>query len=294
MFIKERDGIILKPNAIDLDVVSWLQHAHQNLENHRDELNQLNIFPVPDADTGSNMAGTLASALEEDAPLMDRVQACLLGARGNSGTILAAWLAGFLAHVDQNGACQDLASALSDGAGRARGVLLKPEPGTMLDVMDALGPDNLAITAFEATVATSRAVRENQQISVIDSGAVGFLLVINELAQVLDLDTVPASEIDKLLQTKPQKQFQKPSEPGEVEVMFDLQLPLEKLATLRDVLPDLGNSITLTDLPAPTAETAHVAVHIHTAYAKKTIRFAERLGTLENLRTTDLTCDHHG
>ena len=70
--------------------------------------------------------------------------------------------------------------------------------------------------------------------------------------------------------------------------MFDVTLSANKVATLRDVLADLGNSISLSEIPGASNGEVHIAVHIHTVQEKKVIRFAERLGTLANLRTTHL------
>src|SRR6478752_7607384 len=120
--------------------------AVANLEAHVDEINALNVYPVPDGDTGSNMYATVRAALEEAETAagepVDRVAAAisfgaLMGARGNSGVITSQIFRGMADGLDRkrrfNGL--DLAHALSSGSKTAYKAVVKPVEGTILTVI---------------------------------------------------------------------------------------------------------------------------------------------------------------
>src|SRR6266540_6387853 len=120
--------------------------AVANLEAHVDEINALNVYPVPDGDTGSNMLATVRAALDEAEAVAgqpaDRIAAAisfgaLMGARGNSGVITSqifrGMAEGFGGKARFNGL--DLAHALSEGARTAYGAVAKPVEGTILTVI---------------------------------------------------------------------------------------------------------------------------------------------------------------
>ena len=120
--------------------------AVENLEAHVDEINALNVYPVPDGDTGSNMAATVRAALEEAEATAgqpaDRVAAAisfgaLMGARGNSGVITSQIFRGMAEGLGgkQRFNGLDLAHALSQGAKTAYGAVAKPVEGTILTVI---------------------------------------------------------------------------------------------------------------------------------------------------------------
>ena len=120
--------------------------AVANLEAHVDEINALNVYPVPDGDTGSNMLATVAAALEEAEAVAgqpaDRIAAAisfgaLMGARGNSGVITSQIFRGMAEALGgkQRFNGLDLAHALSEGARTAYGAVAKPVEGTILTVI---------------------------------------------------------------------------------------------------------------------------------------------------------------
>ena len=120
--------------------------AVANLEAHVDEINALNVYPVPDGDTGSNMLATVRAALEEAESVAgqpaDRVAAAisfgaLMGARGNSGVITSQIFRGMAEALDGKSRFNglDFAHALSEGARTAYGAVAKPVEGTILTVM---------------------------------------------------------------------------------------------------------------------------------------------------------------
>ena len=127
--------------------VAFISGAN-NLSNHKEIINELNVFPVPDGDTGTNMTLTIMSAAQEvralENPDMDDMgkaiaSGSLRGARGNSGVILSQILRGFC--KDINGkkvlTAEDLASAFSRAVETAYKAVMKPKEGTILTVARA-------------------------------------------------------------------------------------------------------------------------------------------------------------
>ncbi|NLG68127.1 MAG: DAK2 domain-containing protein, partial [Firmicutes bacterium] len=129
--------------------LTWMQLAVQMLEQARAEIDALNVFPVPDGDTGTNMSLTMGAALREverkgpDARLEELVtaasQGALMGARGNSGVILSQFMRGFARvlasprHPGEKGPAM-VARALQEAADTAYRAVIKPVEGTMLSV----------------------------------------------------------------------------------------------------------------------------------------------------------------
>jgi len=128
---------------------SFRQAMHASarwLEAHAEFVNSLNVYPVPDGDTGTNMHLTVRAALEEMSRVEDEsagalaqalAHGALMGARGNSGVILSQILRGIARALDKKGAfgAQDLAVALQEGAATAYKGVLRPVEGTMLTVI---------------------------------------------------------------------------------------------------------------------------------------------------------------
>ena len=181
---------------------TWLRH-------HRDHVNALNVFPVPDGDTGTNMALTMSGALEAiddlpaDAPASDVAQrlayGALMGARGNSGVILSQIFRGFANGV--GGATQidgrDLARALDGARETAYKAVMRPVEGTMLSVIRAAAA--AAVTASEtrpgitdvlraaldgARIALERTPEQLdilRQAGVVDAGGQGVVYILEAL-----------------------------------------------------------------------------------------------------------------
>lgn len=177
----------------------------------RDELNRINVFPVADGDTGSNLAHTVGSLLHgalarrsrHAGDLMQRVgEDAIDGARGNSGAILAQFLYGAAAHAGahQRLDATMLAAAVREGARSAREALAAPVEGTILTVIDrfadaleaaALLPQHDPRRAFTAALQhardaladTPRQLAVLQRAGVVDAGAQGFVDLLEGIAE---------------------------------------------------------------------------------------------------------------
>src|SRR6202165_2448545 len=171
------------------------------LRKYRGVLNDLNVFPVPDGDTGSNMYLTVRAALAEahkvhDQPLsvvaLAAANGALLGARGNSGVILSQMLRGFAHNVPHRDTIDtfELSVAMKDAVTAARAALTKPVEGTILSVASAAAdeayrlsmrePDFYRLTTGVLRAANDALERTPEQLpalkeaGVVDSGGAGF------------------------------------------------------------------------------------------------------------------------
>ncbi len=194
---------------------------------HAGALNRLNVYPVPDGDTGTNMARTLDAVVEEldEAPVDDLVAVCdaishgsLMGARGNSGVILSQILRGLAAttkqHADGRGEVDGAAFAASLAAASRESyqAVLKPIEGTILTVARESSEAASAAAEPGATlIDVVRAARDAGRISlantpellpvlkdagVVDAGGAGFLLLLDAAMYVLDGEPLPEPEPD--------------------------------------------------------------------------------------------------
>lgn len=196
------------PEAVRLDdpglVRAWAQGATAALRRERGAIDRVNVFPVADADTGTNLYLTLregdraVAAAPADATgpqlLAALARAALLGARGNSGVILSEWLRGLAVAARRGGTAADL---LTRAAASARSAVAVPAEGTILTAADAAGAAARAAesgaagalpvvsAAAGAARASARASREELDVlraaGVLDAGALGLVLVLDAL-----------------------------------------------------------------------------------------------------------------
>ncbi|GAA3055312.1 DAK2 domain-containing protein [Actinokineospora globicatena] len=198
-------------DALDAgEVRRWVAACVQSLDAHRAGIDRINVYPVADGDTGSNLLDTLRAALEAllRAPSADRVDAgaafgvaargALAGARGNSGVIASQLLRGMaeaLRGLDTIGG-PDLRAALRAGARMATAAVSEPMPGTMLSVLDAAAAaddgDDLHEVASAAASAAAEALRRTPEqlpvlaeAGVVDAGGRGVVVLLDALVAVV-------------------------------------------------------------------------------------------------------------
>ena len=188
--------------------------AFERLEENRDTVNALNVFPVPDGDTGTNMWLTLRSGMERcpegDGPSASEVarelaQGVFFGARGNSGVILSQFFKGFSDALQGKETCTstDLAQALDLARTAAYGAVGSPKEGTMLTVIrraaEAAGEiagDSDTLTVIESAFAASCIALKNtpeqlpvlKEAGVVDSGGLGVVVILGGALEALAPD----------------------------------------------------------------------------------------------------------
>ena len=190
------------------EIMATLRHFAASLADSEDELNAINVFPVADRDTGTNLRRTVEAMIDEldgvepTAELASAVAlAALNGARGNSGLICAQFLAGMLA-VEPDALLTDaatLARSLAAGAARARAAVANPVDGTMVSVADAAartaaehssGSPTQLLDAVQRTVQwavddTRRQLPVLTEAGVVDAGAAGLGLFFEAIAAIV-------------------------------------------------------------------------------------------------------------
>jgi DAK2 domain fusion protein YloV len=287
--------------------------AAATLEAHVDEINSLNVFPVPDGDTGSNMAATIRAALSEaegagEEAGADRVAAAasfgaLMGARGNSGVITSQILRGFAEGLAGkrrfNGL--DLANALESGTKAAYGAVAKPVEGTILTVIReasaaavaAAERDNDVETVLTATLdAAEKAVARTpsllpilREAGVVDSGGQGLYRLLQGALLHLVGRAPVAARPSPTAAAKPSVLVVHADEGFGYETMFLLQArpgELLDIDALRDYLDSIGESVLVA------GDARAVKVHVHNERPDLVIAHGLGLGALSRISVENL------
>lgn len=279
-------------------LLAWARRASGELERKRAEINELNVFPVPDGDTGSNMAHTMAAAVEAAAELPDgagltevaeaMAVGAVRGARGNSGVVLSQILRGF-AQAASYGATEGemLAVALTNAVGFVDRAIAEPVEGTIITVLraaaDAARPNAhlpLVDVAAAATAGAQDALRLTQtqlpalhEAGVVDAGGAGLVAVLGTLTAEEEGEGEPEGVDRQMPETHGTQ--------GELEVMFSFRGDLD---ALKGELAGLGDSLIIAPL-----NDSEATVHIHSRNAGKVIETAFSAGEVSDLRLEVLT-----
>lgn len=302
---------------------TWLKTATTVLGNHSDRLNAINIFPVPDGDTGSNLYLTLSSAYQAIQDSNETDLGKLLGtagtaamenARGNSGTLVAVILSAFAEPLDgvDRLTAQTLALALDRATVRAWAALSDPVGGTMLSVLDATA-NSVRVAAIEtddsgqglrsvlermvgaalyAVEATESQLRELKKAHVVDSGGVGLLLVLDSLRAAVLGEELDNQLLDGL--SGYHTDFPHIHESEKVtegyEVMCSIELSALDAATLRYELDRTGDSVIMSAVKTIDEATQiyRWRLHVHVSDKDEALAAITKVGTPENLAVTSL------
>ena len=280
-------------------LLSWARRSAEELGRHREVINSLNVFPVPDSDTGSNMAFTMAAAVKEagncePAATADVVAEALAvgsikGARGNSGVVLSQVLRGVAqAAGDGELGGRDVAKALANAVAFVERAIADPVEGTIITVLreaaraaeeasiskNALSDvTSAALTAAEDALAnTPSQLAELREAGVVDAGGTGLVLLLKVLHAEVTGDGIHEpgghDDVDDAEHSH--------GVVGWLEVLFMFTGPLDELEA---VLSTMGRSLVIAR-----ATDTHGKVHIHTTEAGPVIERALELGTLTDLR----------
>jgi DAK2 domain fusion protein YloV len=299
--------------------------AVENLAAHVDEVDALNVFPVPDGDTGSNMLATVRAALAEaeavDDPSADRVAqaisfGALMGARGNSGVISSQIFRGMADGLGgkQRFSGADLAHSLTQGAATAYKAVAKPVEGTILTVVreaaaaavsaaDAGGDLEDVLTAavdgaHEAVAKTPSLLPILRDAGVVDAGGEGlYRLLQGALRYLVSRAPAPVSGMDSAMAAAGAAaaavRVSAPLAPADevfgYETMFLLHsrgAPLD-LAGLRGDLEKMGESVLVA------GDSRAVKVHVHNDRPDAVIALGLALGALTRITVENLDAQSH-
>ena len=290
----------------------------KNLEANKEWINELNVFPVPDGDTGTNMTLTITSAAKEVAslenpemePLCKAISSgSLRGARGNSGVILSQLLRGFTKGIKKHDEIDAplLAEAFEKAVETAYKAVMKPKEGTILTVARGMAEkaSELAMEGMEleemmeAIVAEGDAVLARtpemlpvlKEAGVVDSGGQGLMQVMKGA-----LDVFKGKEIEYTVEEQKSAKAATEAQPEEKEIKFgyctefiimlDKPMSPETEHEFKEFLMSIGDSIVLV------ADEDIVKVHVHTNDPGKAISRALTYGALTRMKIDNMREEH--
>ena len=282
-------------------------HAAASISAQKQGINDLNVFPVPDGDTGTNMSLSIGTAAAEalkkptgsiGQAASTNASALLRGARGNSGVILSLLFRGFaktLKELDEADG-EQIAAALNAGVTTAYKAVMNPTEGTILTVSRlaaakaaetaARGSDVetvLADAIAEGQIALADTVNQNpvlKKAGVVDAGGKGFLVILQGMLD--ELNGVPAPEVrdDSLPAAQEKADFAALSQ-EEITFAFDTVFIVRKtkgevdLDPYRRYLSSIGDSLVIGE------DDESFKVHVHTNIPGDALNEAQKYGTLE-------------
>ena len=304
-----------------VQLCGMIRSAAATLQENKQIINELNVFPVPDGDTGTNMyltVSTAASDLQKRCP--DTVTECadiaanamLRGARGNSGVIMSLFFRGISKSLKGKDtvAAAEFAQAMSEGVDAAYRAVMKPAEGTILtvsrsatDAAKKSAQENqdfheMLRTALSAGKnALSRTTSQNpvlKRAGVIDAGGKGYCLVLeaflNFLEGKISEDAFTANKgADS--ENSPRSAFDVFSS-GEIEFAFDtvftvIRKPGDKpLDLLRAYLDSIGDSLVISE------GDDMFKVHVHTNIPGSALTEAQKYGTLDTAKIENMRFQH--
>lgn len=293
------------------------------LSEFKEPINRLNVYPVPDGDTGSNLYLTLVAVLKElestpeassDLSICCKAisKGALMGARGNSGVIFSQIARGFAEGVTDSAAVDSsitkaICSGLVKASKLADGAVLRPVEGTILTVarktaeaastlyqrryQDAV--EVLRQVASDALLDTPNQLRILRQANVVDAGGAGFVLFIDAIAQILN-DSTQSGEYPWFGYSPVESPNEESLDGGnsqeyrdisdlKYEVMFLLEASEQAVAGFREVWAGIGDSIVIV------GQDDLWNCHIHTDDIGAAIEAAIEAGKPKNIRVTDLS-----
>jgi DAK2 domain fusion protein YloV len=286
--------------------LSWLQH-------HQQTINALNVYPVPDGDTGINMVLTMQSAWDEikDSPERNVGQVAhhmahgaMYGARGNSGVILSQIWRGFARGLDEKEVYRapDLAGAFREAATTAYTAVVEPVEGTILTVARAVADtaakaagetddlvrvwEHLVFAAHEAVVLTPSLLPVLAEAGVVDAGGQGLYVILEGMLRHMRgepiAEDMDLSEAVDLVTTG--------LAPSEVSYGYDVQFLIVgqdlDVDTTRQKITAMG------DCPLIVGDQAMIKVHVHVPDPGIPISYGASLGSLRDVIVEDMQAQY--
>ena len=291
--------------------------AAASIEINKQQLNELNVFPVPDGDTGTNMSMTINAAANDlrkaEDPTLEKAaaisaSAMLRGARGNSGVILSLLLRGISRKLKGTEDCDGVlwAAALQEGVDAAYKAVMKPAEGTILTVarlaaakaQQAAQENNYfefvhAAAIEEAKVALANTVNQNpvlKKAGVVDAGGKGWLVALEAMLCALRGEDIAAPEGGSEQIVKEQADF---SDFNTEDITFtyctEFIISRENdndPEKLREFLSSLGDSLVLVD------DEEIIKVHVHTNDPGKALHEAIEYGSFVTVKIENMRLQH--
>ncbi len=292
--------------------------AAYDIQNQKQKVDELNVFPVPDGDTGTNMSMTIGAAVKELKILKDptvevtaktAASALLRGARGNSGVILSLLFRGFSNGLKgkEEADGNDLANALTSGVEAAYKAVMKPTEGTILTVArvaaekgrEVAKETNDALAVFEAIVnqaeitlnETPEMLPVLKKAGVVDAGGKGFTVIFSAMLNVFKGEE-PVKPIEAQPKTQTVKRTAVAEASGDIQFTYCTEFIVNKKKDadnplkLRAYLESIGDSVVVVD------DEEIIKVHVHTNHPGNAIEEGLKFGMLTNLKIENMKEQH--
>ena len=298
------------------DLQRMMLSAAASVQNHRQKLNDLNVFPVPDGDTGTNMSMTINAAAKELKSAADvsvekvsatAASAMLRGARGNSGVILSLLFRGIAKRLKGVEECDGViwAEALQEGVDAAYKAVMKPAEGTILTVarLAAAGAKETAAkrnnveAVHKAAVSAARKALANtinqnpvlKKAGVVDAGGKGWVYVLVAMYSSLQGEDIVVTEPVET-GSKEQASFGDISD-EEITFTYCTEFIIsrenkKKPETLRAFLDGIGDSLVVVD------DDEIIKVHVHTNDPGRALHEAIEYGSLATVKIENMRLQH--
>lgn len=290
-----------------------------NIINNKESVDELNVFPVPDGDTGTNMSMTIRNAVAELNMLSDSVtvetvaqtaaSAMLRGARGNSGVILSLLFRGLSKGLagKHEATVEDYCNALKLGADAAYKSVMKPTEGTILTVARIAAEkandaqckdfpelfDVLTTVAKETLDQTPEMLPVLKKAGVVDAGGMGYYTILKGMASVICggvmIGAKEETATEKAVVTNAAGTFETDIEFTYCTEFIVVKSDVNKDATkLRAFLESIGDCVVVVD------DDSIIKVHVHTEHPGKALEEGILYGSLINLKIENMKEQHKG
>ena len=300
-----------------IDLRRMIISAAATIENRKQKLNDLNVFPVPDGDTGTNMSMTITAAAQDLRRLEDpsletaasaAASAMLRGARGNSGVILSLLFRGISKRLKGVEIWDGVlwAEALQEGVDAAYKAVMKPAEGTTLTAArlaaakarEAAQENNYFEFVHEAALQEARAALANtpeqnpvlKKANVVDAGGKGWVYVLKAFYGVLQGEEVAEPEVEDQPRVSEQANFDD-FDTEEITFTYCTEFIIQREndldpEKLRDFLSSLGDSLVLVD------DEEIIKVHVHTNDPGKALHEAIDYGSFVTVKIEKMRLQH--
>nr|WP_312983207.1 DAK2 domain-containing protein [Clostridioides sp.] len=287
-----------------------------NLQNHKDLVDKLNVFPVPDGDTGTNMSLTISYAIQELSKVANDditdigkslSKGSLMGARGNSGVILSQIIRGIAKSIEgkERLSTQDLAKAFKNGSDTAYKAVIKPIEGTILTVVRESGEYAvklasrekdivrfMSLVVKEANASLSRTpdlLKNLKDAGVVDSGGKGLVCIYEGMYQTLLGKSITKSDKStEVVSSIPQHNKNISSDDIKFQYCTEFILESDKVedTKIRDIMLNYGDSL------AVVGDDGVIKVHVHTNDPGNVLQEALQYGQLLTIKIENMKLQH--
>lgn len=296
--------------------------AANNLANNKKQIDDLNVFPVPDGDTGTNMSMTLANSARELEKLSGatagkvasvNASALLRGARGNSGVITSLLFRGFAKGIGdaEYATAENISNAFALGVEAAYKAVMKPTEGTILTVSrvaseyakQALENGEDEIGVFAAAIEGAKTALEEtpellpalKKAGVVDAGGKGFVTILEGMMSVFKDGVIIKSAVTESAEEKEEDSSRNAAGEFETEITFTYCTEFivnraaeceKEPSELRAYLETIGDCVVVVD------DEEIIKVHVHTDHPGNAIENALTFGQLVHLKIENMRDQH--